>query len=134
MKEVARHLDQHDARPARPGSRFAFIGVIALLFGFAAFESGTAIANDDFGYLMWGLQTRGDLFAWVRGPEWFSYRRPLNALIWWLSAQTGIDAELARWSQVLLWTAFGASLLSVIRHSARSVLTLTLSRPAKGRA
>lgn len=126
MKEVARHLDRHDTPPARPGSRFAFIGVIALLFGFAAFESGTAIANDDFGYLMWGLQTRDDLFAWVRGPEWFSYRRPLNALIWWMSAQTGIDAELARWFQVLLWTAFGAALLSVVRNSVRSMVTLTL--------
>lgn len=106
--------------------RSAFPVAIALLVGFAAFESGTAIANDDFGYLMWGLQTRDDLLAWVSGPEWFTYRRPLNALVWWLSAQTGIDAELARWTQVGLWTLFGGALLWATRSSVRGLITLVL--------
>lgn len=106
--------------------RLAFAAAIAILFCIAAFESGTAIAKDDFGYIIWGLQTRGDLFAWVDGPEWFTSRRPLNALVWWLSAQWGIDAEFARWCQVGLWTLFGAAVLSATRESRRGVPTAVL--------
>lgn len=111
---------------APPTGRGGVAAATAILAGFAAFESGTAIAKDDFGYLMWGLQTRGDLLAWVPGPEWLTYRRPLNALLWWLSAQTGFDGELVRWSQVGLWVAFGLTLLVVARSSARGMVTLGL--------
>lgn len=106
--------------------RRGLVAATALLIGFAAFESGTAIAKDDFGYLMWGLQTRGDVLAWVTGPEWFTYRRPLNALVWWLWSQTGMDGEFVRWSQVALWVAFAVALLSVARSSARAMITLAL--------
>lgn len=115
-----------DAHPAGSGSRFAFPLAVSLIFAVAAFESASAIAADDFGYLMWGLQSRDDALAWVRGPEWFSYRRPLNALLWWLSARSGIDGELVRWAQVGLWTTLCAALLWVTRHSSRAATTLVV--------
>ncbi|MDP2307066.1 MAG: hypothetical protein Q8P18_13665 [Pseudomonadota bacterium] len=111
-------------RPLARSAGLVLAGIVLLLVGI--FESGTAIAKDDFGYLMWGLLTRGDLLAWVDGPNWFTYRRPLNALAWWLSAQTGIDAELVRWSQVGLWALFGAALLLTTRHSRRGLITVVL--------
>ncbi|GDX78523.1 hypothetical protein LBMAG42_03340 [Deltaproteobacteria bacterium] len=107
-------------------NRWGLIAIAALLTAFAAFESGTALANDDFGYLMWGLQTRDDLLAWVSGPDWFTYRRPMNTLLWWLSAQTGLDGGLVRWSQVALWVSFGATLLTAARTSKRAMVTLVL--------
>ncbi len=116
------------ASSGRAGGRgvIAAVAAITFVFCFAAFESGTAIAKDDFGYIMWGLQTRGDPLAWVSGPDWFTYRRPLNALVWWLSAQGGIDGEIVRWCQVGFWTLFGAAVLSVARDARRSLVTALL--------
>ncbi len=98
----------------------------AALLGFAAFESRTPVARDDFGYLMWGLQTQGAPLAWVYGPEWLSYRRPANAFVWWLSAQSGIDGELARWCLVGLWVACGVGMLALARPSIGAWTTLGL--------
>lgn len=112
------------SEPVAPRSAVLVAGLIVCAV--AIFESGTAIAKDDFGYLMWGLRTRGDLWAWVEGPEWFTYRRPLNFLLWWLSAQTGIDGELVRWCQVGLWVLFGGTLLATTRGSVQGLVTAAL--------
>jgi hypothetical protein len=100
--------------------------VLTALFCVAAFESGVAIARDDFGYLMWGLQHRDTLLAWVRGPEWLTYHRPLNALVWWLSAATGIDGALTRWVQVALWVIFGGAVLRLTDGGPRAASTTLL--------
>ncbi len=93
---------------APPGRHALVVVATVILAGVAAFESASALSEDDFGYLMWGQLTRGDWAAWLEGPEWFSYRRPLNALVWWLSGQLDISGTLVRWVQVGLWTTFGA--------------------------
>jgi hypothetical protein len=111
--------------PARQ-SRRAVLGVTIMLLCVAVFESRAPVAQDDFGYLMWGLQTRGNPVAWLSGPDWVTYRRPLNALVWWLSAQQGIDGELARWSLVGLWTAFGTAIAALARPSLKGLGTLLL--------
>ena len=96
---------------------------VAVLLGVAAFESAAPIAKDDLGYLMWGTLTRGEPLAWVSGPEWFTYHRPLNTLVWWFSAQSGLDGALVRWAQVGLWTLFGGTLLWTVRASPRALVT-----------
>lgn len=103
-----------------------FLIALAALLGVAAFESGAPIVGDDFGYLMWGSLARGEPFAWVSGPEWFTYRRPLNTLVWWLSAQGGIDGALVRWAQVSAWALFGGVLLWCTRDSRRGLVTALL--------
>lgn len=113
--------------PANTSLRALALSLLFLL-GLASFESGTAIAKDDFGYLMWGLLERDDWLAWVDGPGWFSYRRPLNALLWWVSARQGIDGELVRWAQVLLWVAFAVPLLLLAhRPSSRGLVAVVLA-------
>lgn len=96
---------------------------VAVLLGVASFESAAPIAKDDLGYLMWGTLARGEPLAWFTGPEWFTYWRPLNTLVWWLSAQSGFDGALVRWAQVGLWTLFGGTLLWTVRASPRALVT-----------
>lgn len=79
------------------------VGTLAILL-FAWHTSAVSIRQDDLGYLAWALQARGDALAWVRGPEWLSYWRPLNAAAWWASAQLGPDGALVRAALVALWT------------------------------
>lgn len=89
---------------------------LILLLAVAAFQSGTRLFQDDFGYLMWGILNRRDWTAWLRGPDFFTYHRPLNALAWWVSGRTGFDGELVRWLQVGLWAACGGLLARAANH------------------
>lgn len=79
------------------------LAALALLL-LAWWVSAVSIRQDDLGYLAWGLQVRGEPLAWLRGPEWLSYWRPLNAGAWWASAQLGPDGGLVRASLAALWT------------------------------
>src|SRR5690349_6124161 len=79
------------------------VGTLAVLV-LAWQISAVSIRQDDLGYLAWALQARGDALAWLRGPEWLSYWRPLNAGAWWASAQLGPDGGVVRALLVALWT------------------------------
>lgn len=95
---------------------FAVAIVLFLLVGW--WQSGTAIAKDDFGYLLWSLEERRNPFAWLAGPDWLSYHRPLNALAWWLAGQRGVESDLIRAINAGLWVGACSILASLARRPA----------------
>lgn len=108
-------------------ARIAMLPLLLLaLTLFAIYESGTVIASDDFGYLMWGLLAHGQPLAWVSGPDWLSYHRPLNALVWWLSARTGVEGDAIRYANVALWLTGAAALVIAPGRRETTVVALAL--------
>lgn len=80
------------------------VGCALALLGFSWHTPAVSLRQDDLGYLAWALQAGGDALAWLRGPEWLSYWRPLNAATWWAAARLGPDGALTRAALAALWT------------------------------
>ena len=104
----------------------AALAALVLLTGLAWWESGSGLVRDDFGYLMWGLLHRDEPLAWLRGPEWHTYVRPLNALVWWLGAKVDLAATVPRIALVLAWAATASSLVWTARRAMGVVVVATL--------
>ena len=104
----------------------AALAALVLLIGLAWFESGSALVEDDFGYLMWGLLHREDPLAWIRGPEWHTYVRPLNALVWWAGAKVDLVATVPRIALVTAWVTAASALVWTGRRTTAVVVVATL--------
>lgn len=107
--------------------RVALLVALGAVLGLvAAFESGTSLRDDDFGYLMWSQRTPKSLIAVLRGPEWHTYFRPLNAVVWWVGGRAGLDGEVARWAGAGLWTTVGVALAVAARARALEAVAVAL--------